>query len=91
MRVSLIGTFPSGIIPYLIDRAFWTRQNHFTIYCLSSHLPHSLNYDVNLLVNVASRIIPSQNLLHDTFSVELLYKPSIPDNMTNWIFFYDDQ
>ena len=27
----------------------------------------------------------------DAFSVELLFRPSVPDNITNWIFFDDDQ
>jgi hypothetical protein len=40
-------------------------------------VPHSLNFDVDLLANVASRFIPSENLLPDTFSMELLYRPSI--------------
>jgi hypothetical protein len=56
-----------------------------------SLVPRSLNYDVDLLANVASRIIPSKNLFPDTFSMELLYIPSIPDNVTNWRVFDDDQ
>ena len=56
-----------------------------------SLVPRSLNYDAHLLANVSSRIIPFENLLTDTFSVELLYKPLIPDNVTNWRVFDDDQ
>jgi hypothetical protein len=56
-----------------------------------SLVPRSLNFDVDLLANVASRIIHSENLLHDTFSVELLYRPLIPDNVTNWRVFDDDE
>jgi hypothetical protein len=56
-----------------------------------SYVPHSLNYDVDLLVNVASRLIPSNRLMPDTFSVELLYRPSIPDNITSWRVFDNDQ
>jgi hypothetical protein len=56
-----------------------------------SLVPRSLNFDVDLLANVASRIIPSENLLPDTFSMELLYRPSIPDNVTNWRVFDDDK
>jgi hypothetical protein len=44
-----------------------------------------------LLANVASRLIPSEGIFPDTFSVELLYRPSIPDNVTNWRVFDDDQ
>jgi hypothetical protein len=56
-----------------------------------SHVPRSLNYDAYLLANVASRLIPSEGIMPDTFSVELLYKPSVPDNVTNWRVFDDDQ
>jgi hypothetical protein len=48
-----------------------------------SSVPHSLNCDVDLLANVASRLVPSNGLMPDTFSVEILYMPSIPDNITN--------
>jgi hypothetical protein len=46
---------------------------------------------LDLLANVASRLIPSDGLMPDTFSVELLYMPSIPNNITNWRVFDDDQ
>jgi ribonuclease HI len=55
-----------------------------------SPIPRSLNCDVDLLANVASRLIPSEGLMPDTFSVELLYRPSIPDNITSWRVFDDD-
>jgi hypothetical protein len=44
-----------------------------------------------LLANVASKLIPSEGIMSDTFSMELLYKPSIPENITNWRVFDDDQ
>jgi hypothetical protein len=56
-----------------------------------SHVPRSLNYDVDLLANVASKLIPSEGIMPDTFSMELLYNTSIPDNITNWRVFDDDQ
>jgi hypothetical protein len=41
---------------------------------------------------VASRLIPSDGLIPDTFSIELLHKPSFPNNVTNWrVFDYDQQ
>jgi hypothetical protein len=55
-----------------------------------SFVPRSLNCDVDLLANVASRLIPSDGLMPDTFSVEILYRPSIPDNITSWRVFDDD-
>jgi hypothetical protein len=55
------------------------------------HVPRSLNYDAYLLANVASRLIPLEGIMPDTFSVELMYMPSVPDNVTNQRVFDDDQ
>jgi hypothetical protein len=35
--------------------------------------------------------LPVEGLSPNTFSVELLFRPSIPDNITNWRVFDDDQ
>jgi hypothetical protein len=56
-----------------------------------SQVPRSLNLYVDLLSNVSSRIIHYENLLPDKFSVELLYRPSIPNNVTNWRVFDEDK
>jgi len=45
------------------------------------------NATANTLANTASRMSP----LSDIFTVEILYKPSIPDNITNLHAFDDDQ
>ena len=50
-----------------------------------------MNIDANLLANVASRLIPSKNFEPNAFSVELIYRPSVPDNVTNWRVFSDDE
>ena len=44
-----------------------------------------------MLANVASNLFPSDDFSHDKFSVELIYRPSIPDNITNWRVFEDDE
>ena len=44
-----------------------------------------------MLANVASRLIPSEEILADAFLVELLFRPSKPDNIINWRVFDDDQ
>ena len=45
-----------------------------------------------MLANVASRLILSEGMLADSFSVELLFRPSIPDNIVNWrVFDHDEQ
>jgi hypothetical protein len=33
----------------------------------------------------------NEGIMLDTFSVELLYRPSIPNNIKNWIVFDNDQ
>ena len=42
------------------------------------------------MANVASKLIPSENLTPDFFSVELIFRPSIPDNIFNWRVFDND-
>ena len=42
-----------------------------------------------MLANAASNLCPSDDFSHDKFSVELIYRPSIPDNITNWRVFED--
>jgi hypothetical protein len=67
----------------------WELIKSFAAFNISS-IPRSLNCDVDFLANVASRLIPSDRLMLDIFSVELLCMPSIPD-ITNWSVFDDDQ
>ena len=54
-------------------------------------MPHIENYDANMLENVASNLSPSDDFTHDNFFVELIYRSSVPDNITNWKIFDDDQ
>ena len=50
-----------------------------------------MNSEVDILANVASNLCPSDDFSHDKFSVELIYRSSIPDNITNWRVFEDDE
>ena len=54
-------------------------------------VPRSQNFDADLLANIASRLILPECLSPQTFSIELMYRPSIPNNVTNWKVFDDDQ
>lgn len=45
------------------------------------------NATSDALENVVDRLSP----LRDVFSIEIIYKPSILDNITNSHIFYDDQ
>lgn len=50
-------------------------------------VPRMHNALADALANVAARLSP----LKDDFSIEILYKPSVPDNITNLCIFNDDQ
>ena len=54
------------------------------------YVPISQNFDVDLLANTTSRLIPPEGLTLDTFFIELMYQPSIPDSVTSWKIFDDD-
>jgi hypothetical protein len=43
-----------------------------------------------MLANATSNLIPSDDFSHDKFSIELIYKSSITDNITSWRIFDDD-
>ena len=54
------------------------------------YVPRSQNQEADLLANVTSKLIPSKKLTPDFFSVELIFRPSIPDNIFNWCVFDND-
>jgi hypothetical protein len=54
-------------------------------------IPRLSNLEVHLLANVASKLLPGEGLSPNVFSIELFFRPSIPDNITNLRVFDDDQ
>ena len=44
-----------------------------------------------MLANVASKLIPVEGFMKNAFSVELIFRPLILDNVTKWHVFDDDQ
>ena len=64
--------------------------SHFSAFNISS-IPRSQNSAADLLANVASKLLPPEDYSPDRFSVELLFRPSIPDNVTNWRVFNHDE
>jgi hypothetical protein len=65
-------------------------MNKFVSFNINS-IPRLNNSEADLLANVASKLFPVEGLSPDTFSVELLFRPSVPNNITNWRVFDDDQ
>ena len=64
--------------------------SHFSAFNISS-VPRSQNSAADLLANVASKLLPSKDYSPNRFSVEFLFRPSIPDNVTNWRVFNHDE
>ena len=65
-------------------------MNKFEAFNIKS-MPRTLNHEADMLSNVASNLCPSDDFSHDKFSFELIYRPLIPDNITNWRVFEDDE
>jgi ribonuclease HI len=68
----------------------WSLINQFSAFNINS-IPRSGNVEADLLANVASKLLPTDGLSPSTFSVELLFRPSVPNNITSWRVFEDDQ
>ena len=50
-----------------------------------------MNSKVDMLANLASNLCPSDDFSHDIFSIELIYRSLIQDNIMNWRLFEDDE
>jgi hypothetical protein len=68
----------------------WNLMNKFSAFNINS-IPRLNNLEADLLTNVASKLFPTEGLSPNAFSVELLFRPSVPDNIMNWRVFDDDQ
>jgi hypothetical protein len=54
-------------------------------------IPRSKNILADSLDTIASRLSPLEDHEASRFAIELLYKPSIPDNITNWRVFKGEE
>jgi ribonuclease HI len=68
----------------------WNLMNKFVAFNINS-IPRLNNSEADLLANVASKLFPAEGLSLTAFSIELLFRPSFLDNITNWRVFDDDQ
>jgi ribonuclease HI len=68
----------------------WNLMNKFVAFNINS-IPRLNNSEADLLANVASKLFLVEGLSSDAFSIELLFRPSVPDNIMNWRVFDDDQ
>jgi hypothetical protein len=65
-------------------------MHKFSAFNINS-IPRLSNSEVDLLANVASKLLSAEGLSPNSFSIELLFRSLVPDNITNWRVFDDDQ
>jgi ribonuclease HI len=68
----------------------WGLIHKFSAFNINS-IPRMSNSEASLLANVASKLLPTEGFSPNAFSIELLFRPSIPDNITSWRVFDDNQ
>ena len=52
-------------------------------------IPRLMNFESDMLASAASNLSPSDDFSHDKFSIELIYRRLILNNITNWRIFDD--
>ena len=57
-------------------------MNKFEAFNIRS-IPHSMNFEADMLANVDWNLSPSDEFTHDKYSVELIYKALILNNIRN--------
>ena len=72
------------------QREVWELINKFEAFNIKS-IPHSMNYEEEMFANATSNLCPHDYFSHDKFFVELIYRLSISDNITNSRVFEDDE
>ena len=72
------------------QREVWELINKFKAFNIKS-IPRSMNSEVDMLANATPNLCLSDDFSHDKFSVELIYRSSIPDNIMNWRVFKDNE
>jgi len=61
------------------EQEIWNLIYSFGAFIISS-IPHDKNIDADILANATSTFMP----LDDGFSIEMMFRPSIPENITIW-------
>ena len=65
-------------------------MNKFSAFNINS-IPRLNNLQDDLLANAASKLFSVEGLSPNAFSVELLFRPFVPENITNWSVFDENQ
>ena len=65
------------------QKEVWNLISAFDAFNIES-IPRFQTQEADLLENVSSWLIPAENFSPNVFSIELLFRQSIRDNITNW-------
>jgi ribonuclease HI len=65
-------------------------MEHFEAFNITA-IPRAKNILVDSLATTASRLSPLEDYEASWFTMELLYKPSVPNNISNWKVFEGDE
>jgi hypothetical protein len=68
----------------------WSLMQKFSAFNINS-IPRLSNLEDDLLANVPSKLLPVEGLSPNAFSIELLFRLLISNNITNWRVFDNDQ
>ena len=68
----------------------WRLLNEFDSFNII-FVPRGQNQDVDLMENITSKLSPDENLKANKFPIELIFRPLIPNNITNQQVFKGDQ
>jgi hypothetical protein len=67
-----------------------TLIEHFEAFNITA-IPRTKNTLTDSLATIASRLSPLEDYEASWFTVELLYKPSVPNNISDWKAFEGDE
>jgi ribonuclease HI len=82
--VRQVRNFIRCLLPHLksYQTEVWNLMHKLSTFNIKS-IPRLNNSKADLLANVASKLFPAEGLSPNAFSIELLFRPSIPENITN--------
>lgn len=63
--------------------------SHFSAFNIAP-IPRLHNASANILAHISSKLIPPEDFSSDRFLIELIFYPSILDNITNWHMINDE-
>lgn len=61
----------------------WSLIDSFDYFNIT-YIPQGKNQDADLMAVMASKLFPNLRLNKNKYYVELIFRPSVPDNISNW-------